>query len=123
MKFLKYFVAVIIFLPLLVFAKETDIYIGISAKYNPNDLPKIGLAGFYPKDEASEDEKQTAKNHHGIRWRWDFEKAAKKRHQTAKMVDPDKKSNHSSGSRTRNAIHSLKKHNSSRPKTDQYLIR
>jgi TolB protein len=60
MKFLKYFAAVIILLPLLVFARETDIYIGVSSKYNPDALPKIGIGGFYPKNADNLDEKQTA---------------------------------------------------------------
>lgn len=60
MKFFKYFLAVIILLPLFVFAKESDVFIGVSAKYNPQELPKIGLTGFYAKNETNPEEKQTA---------------------------------------------------------------
>lgn len=30
--------------PVFLFAKESDVYIGLSSKYDPNSLPKIGLA-------------------------------------------------------------------------------
>lgn len=60
MKFLRYFLAAIILLPLLIFAKETDVFIGISSKYNPNNLPKIAIAGFTAKNDNNEEQKQTA---------------------------------------------------------------
>jgi TolB protein len=60
MKFFRYLVLIIILLPLLVSAKETDVYIGLSSKYNPQDLPKIALGGFGAKNEESAEEKQTA---------------------------------------------------------------
>ncbi|MDR0953428.1 MAG: DPP IV N-terminal domain-containing protein, partial [Elusimicrobiota bacterium] len=60
MKKFKLFLVAALLLPLLCFAKESDVYIGISSKYNPDLLPKIGLAGFYPKDSSNVEEKQTA---------------------------------------------------------------
>ena len=47
-------------LPVLCFARESDVYIGISSKYDPNALPKIGIAHFYAKNENNAAEKQTA---------------------------------------------------------------
>ena len=44
--------------PVLLFARESDVYIGVSSKYNPDDLPKIGLAAHTYKDDASADEKK-----------------------------------------------------------------
>ena len=40
----KFLVVVFLTLPLFLFARESDVYIGLSSKYNPNNLPKIGLA-------------------------------------------------------------------------------
>lgn len=41
----------ILLCPLFCFAKDSDVYIGISSKYDPNALPKIALGAFqYPKD-------------------------------------------------------------------------
>ena len=47
-------------LPVLCFARESDVYIGISSKYDPNALPKIGIAHFFAKNENNAAEKQTA---------------------------------------------------------------
>ena len=60
MKFLKFTAAFLLLLPVLCFARESDVYIGLSAKYNPNALPKIGIAHFFAKNESSAEEKQTA---------------------------------------------------------------
>ncbi|MBO4707667.1 MAG: PD40 domain-containing protein [Elusimicrobiaceae bacterium] len=46
-----------ILLPVFLFARESDVYIGLSTKYNPNDLPKIGLAANNPSDITPEEEK------------------------------------------------------------------
>ena len=43
--------------PIVLFARESDVYIGLSTKYNPNDLPKIGLAANSPSDITPEEEK------------------------------------------------------------------
>jgi len=47
-------------LPAFVIAKETDVFIGISSRYNPQALPRVALAGFLPKNERNDDERQTA---------------------------------------------------------------
>ncbi len=60
MKFLKFIAAFLLLLPAFCFAKESDVYIGISSKYDPNALPKIGIAHFFAKDEKNAREKQTA---------------------------------------------------------------
>ena len=44
--------------PVFLFARESDVYIGLSSKYNPNDLPKIGLASHTYREDASSDEKK-----------------------------------------------------------------
>ena len=44
--------------PLFLFAKESDVYIGLSAKYNPNSLPKIGLATNVYNEKTTEEEKK-----------------------------------------------------------------
>jgi len=46
MKSLKIILAAILFCPLFCFARNSDVYIGISSKYNPNALPKIALGSF-----------------------------------------------------------------------------
>lgn len=50
MRFFKLLITVSILLPLFAYGKESDVYIGLSSKYNPDSLPKIGLAGFLPSD-------------------------------------------------------------------------
>jgi len=47
-------------LPALLIAKESDVYIGLSSRYNPHALPKIAFAGFTTKNEDNAAEKQTA---------------------------------------------------------------
>ena len=66
MKIFKLFLAAITLLPALIIAKETDVYIGISSRYNPQDLPKIALAGFTPKNDNSPDDQQTAQAFTGV---------------------------------------------------------
>lgn len=51
---------VLLLLPVLCFARESDVYIGISSRYDPNALPKIGIAHFFAKNESNSAEKQTA---------------------------------------------------------------
>lgn len=46
MKFIKILLAAIIICPLFCFARTSDVYIGISSKYDPKALPKIALGGF-----------------------------------------------------------------------------
>ena len=46
--------------PLFLFAKESDVYIGLSSKYDPNSLPKIGLATHTHPSDTPEDEKKYA---------------------------------------------------------------
>ena len=53
----KFLLLFFILLPVFLFAKETDVYIGLSSKYNPSDLPKIGLAANNPSDITPEEEK------------------------------------------------------------------
>ncbi|MDR1684266.1 MAG: hypothetical protein LBR90_02235 [Elusimicrobiota bacterium] len=61
MNFFKLLLAAALLLPAhFAFAAQSDVYIGITSKYNPDALPKIGLAGFYPKEQDNLDEKQTA---------------------------------------------------------------
>jgi TolB protein len=60
MKFLKYLAAAFVLLPLLAAAKETDVYIGVSSKYDPGSLPKIAVAGFSARAAAPDGEKQAA---------------------------------------------------------------
>lgn len=52
--------ALTLLLPVLCFARESDVYIGISSRYDPNALPKIGIAHFFAKNENNSAEKQTA---------------------------------------------------------------
>ena len=47
-------------LPVFLFARESDVYIGLSSKYNPNQLPKIGLATHIPPKTATEEEKKNS---------------------------------------------------------------
>ena len=54
----KFLFSLFLLLPVLLFARESDVYIGLSSKYNPNDLPKIGLAANVCPETAGEDEKQ-----------------------------------------------------------------
>ncbi|MBQ2313211.1 MAG: PD40 domain-containing protein [Elusimicrobiaceae bacterium] len=44
-------------MPVFIFARESDVYIGLSSKYNPSNLPKIGLAANNPSDTTPEEEK------------------------------------------------------------------
>ena len=53
----KFLFAFFILLPVFLFAKETDVYIGLSSKYNPNNLPKIGLAENAAKDTSTANER------------------------------------------------------------------
>ena len=53
----KFLFLFFILLPAFLFARESDVYIGLSAKYNPADLPKLGLAANSPSDIAPEEEK------------------------------------------------------------------
>lgn len=53
----KFLFSFFILLPVFLCARESDVYIGLSTKYNPNDLPKIGLAAIAPKDIILEEEK------------------------------------------------------------------
>lgn len=53
----KFLFLFFILLPVILFARETDVYIGLSSRYNPSDLPKIGLATNSPSDIATEEEK------------------------------------------------------------------
>ena len=46
MKTLKILFAVFLICPLFCFARNSDVYIGISSKYDPNALPKIALGSF-----------------------------------------------------------------------------
>lgn len=46
MKLLKILFAAILLCPTLIFARNSDVYIGISSKYDPNALPKIALGSF-----------------------------------------------------------------------------
>ncbi len=48
MKALKLVLAVVFLLPLFCFAQQSDVYIGLSSKYNPDVLPVVGLGGFGP---------------------------------------------------------------------------
>lgn len=59
-KLLKLLFAVSILLPLFAYAKESDVYIGVSAKYNPDSLPTVGLAGFFSSDMTNLQNKETA---------------------------------------------------------------
>lgn len=57
MKFLKILLAVILFCPFFCFARNSDVYIGISSKYDPKALPKIALGSFkysYEMPQAQE---------------------------------------------------------------------
>jgi len=47
-------------MPLSLCAKDSDVYIGVSAKYNPDNLPAIGLAGFFPLNPQDNLQRQTA---------------------------------------------------------------
>ncbi len=60
MKFLKFTALAFLLLPALCFCKESDVYIGVSSKYNPESLPKIGITNFFPKDEANDEERKAA---------------------------------------------------------------
>ena len=60
MKFLKFTALAFLLLPALCFCKESDVYIGVSSKYNPESLPKIGITNFFPKDEANAEERKAA---------------------------------------------------------------
>ncbi len=57
----KFLLLVFILLPVFLFARESDVYIGLSSRYNPSDLPKIGLAANNPSDTAPEEEKVYSK--------------------------------------------------------------
>ena len=57
MKILKILLAVILFCPFFCFARNSDVYIGISSKYDPKALPKITLGSFkysYEMPQAQE---------------------------------------------------------------------
>ncbi|MCR5504380.1 MAG: DPP IV N-terminal domain-containing protein [Elusimicrobiaceae bacterium] len=45
-------------LPVFLFARDSDVYIGLSSKYNPNSLPKIGLATNTFAENTPEEEKK-----------------------------------------------------------------
>ena len=60
MKFLKFSALALLLLPALCFCKESDVYIGVSSKYNPESLPTVGITNFFPKDEANEEERKAA---------------------------------------------------------------
>ncbi|MBQ3933980.1 MAG: PD40 domain-containing protein [Elusimicrobiaceae bacterium] len=53
----KFLFLFFVLLPVFSLAKETDVYIGLSSKYNPSNLPKIGLAANNPSDTTPEEEK------------------------------------------------------------------
>ncbi len=53
----KFLLLFFILLPVFLFARESDVYIGLSSKYNPSDLPKIGLAANSVSNLAPEEEK------------------------------------------------------------------
>ena len=53
----KFLFLFFVLLPVFLFARESDVYIGLSTKYNPNDLPKIGLAANSPSDISPQEEK------------------------------------------------------------------
>ena len=54
----KFLFSLFLLLPVFLCARESDVYIGLSSRYNPNDLPKIGLAANVYPENATEDEKQ-----------------------------------------------------------------
>ncbi len=54
----KFLFSLFLLLPVFLFARESDVYIGLSSRYNPNDLPKIGLAANVYTQDATEDEKK-----------------------------------------------------------------
>ena len=57
MKILRVLFAAILFCPLFCFAGNSDVYIGISSKYDPNALPKIALGSFnYSQDNPKAQE-------------------------------------------------------------------
>ncbi|MDR0646355.1 MAG: hypothetical protein LBG46_05260, partial [Elusimicrobiota bacterium] len=63
MKFPQRLTILLVLLPFFavaLYSKETDIYIGISSKYNPQNLPKIAMGGFDFKNENMPEEKQIA---------------------------------------------------------------
>lgn len=63
MKLVRIFLAVIFFAPLFCFAAESDVYIGLTSKFNPNLLPQIGLGGFFAaQGDANPLTNQTAKD-------------------------------------------------------------
>jgi len=53
----KFLFLFFILLPVFLFARESDVYIGLSSKYNPSDLPKIGLAANALGDIYTEEKK------------------------------------------------------------------
>jgi len=54
----KFLPLLFLLLPICLFARESDVYIGLSSKYDPNSLPKIGLATkTYTKDITNEEKK------------------------------------------------------------------
>ena len=56
-KFKKLLFIAILLCPLFCLARNSDVYIGISSKYDPNSLPKIALASFgYSQDEPEAQE-------------------------------------------------------------------
>ena len=44
----RFLFVIFLLLPVFLFARESDVYIGLSSRYNPSDLPKIGLAANAP---------------------------------------------------------------------------
>ena len=53
----KFLFLFFVLLPVFLFAKESDVYIGLSSRYNPSNLPKIGLAANNPSDITPQEEK------------------------------------------------------------------
>ena len=54
----KLLVFIFLFLPIFLFARESDVFIGLSSKYNPNSLPKIGLGANTYTENTPEEEKK-----------------------------------------------------------------
>ena len=56
---MKKFLSLIFFLlPVFLFARESDVFIGLSSKYDPSALPKIGLAANTYADTTPDEEKK-----------------------------------------------------------------
>ena len=54
----KFLTLCFLLLPIFLFARDSDVFIGLSSKYDPNSLPKIGLATKTYSEDTTEEEKK-----------------------------------------------------------------